>query len=336
MKMKKVISLLIIMMMAFTMLTGCGQNAKTGQSKNDIRIETKAADYGEVIIENGDRKIVFTQMPKKVLCCNTYSAENMIMLGLGKYIVGRNVITNPAEVPIDAIADEFNAIPEIEKSHELAVASEADLLIGQVSAFKDSSWGSYEMFKSKGINCYTTSGTIAEDETIENVYYDIEVLGKIFKVEDRAKALIDDIKTKVDNVSKTVGNIQDSDKKKVFVMDSFKDNEIYTTSKGLQSNLIELSHGINCTRNMADSRWFNTSVETIVDTNPDYIIFNDYGKQTIEEKVAFINNNQALKDVTAVKNQAYIILPLVSVMQDARAASACETIAHNLYPTKFK
>lgn len=335
---KKLSALLLSVIMAFSILTSCSSNTKDLQSetsKNEATQESTDTEYGKVTIQNGDRTIVFTEMPKKVLCANTYSVENMLMLGLGDYIVGRNVITNPAEKPLDEIADEFYAIPEIEKSHELAIASEADLIIGQVSAFTDKSWGSYDMFDGKGIKCYTISGTIAEDETIENVYEDIENLGKIFKVEDKATELVNRIKEKVQGVKDKVQDIKDEDKKKVFVMDSFKDNEIYTTSKGLQSNLIEMAGGINCTRNMADSRWFNTSIETIVDTNPDYIIFNDYGTQSIDEKINFINNNEALKDVTAVKNKAYIVIPLVSVMQNARAGDACEVIAKELYKDKF-
>ena len=86
---------------------------------------------------------------------------------------------------------------------------------------------------------------------------------------------------------------------------------------------------------MADSRWFTTSVETIVETNPDLIIFNDYGAETIEEKMAFINDNPALADVTAVKNQNFFVIPLVEVMQDVRAAGACEKMAAAFYPDLF-
>ncbi len=86
---------------------------------------------------------------------------------------------------------------------------------------------------------------------------------------------------------------------------------------------------------MADSRWFNTSVETLVEVNPDVIILNDYGSQTIQEKLDFLNNNPALREVTAVKNQAYLTVPLVAVMQDVRAASACRTFAEYFYPECF-
>lgn len=323
-------------------VTGCSTAAPSGskQAETSGSIAETAGQqkeaYGVVVIQNGERTITFTSMPQKVLCCNLYSAENMVMLGLKDYIAGRNVPASNAETPLPELADEFASIPEIEVSHENAVALEADLVIGQISSFQESKWGTYDMFGNKGVNCYTITGTLVKDETIEDVYTDIENLGKIFKVEDRASALIDKMKKEITDIQSAVSDIEEKDKVKVFVMDSFKGNEIYTTSAGLQSNLIELAGGINATRNMADSRWFNTSVETLVKTNPDIIIFNDYGQQTMEEKMDFMNNNPALADVTAVKNKAYLTVPLVTVMQNIRSASACKSFAEFFYPEKFK
>ncbi len=323
-------------------VTGCSTAAPSGskQAETSGSIAETAGQqkeaYGVVVIQNGERTITFTSMPQKVLCCNLYSAENMVMLGLKDYIAGRNVPASKAETPLPELADEFAPIPEIEVSHENAVALEADLVIGQISSFQESKWGTYDMFGNKGVNCYTITGTLVKDETIEDVYTDIENLGKIFKVEDRASALIDKMKKEITDIQSAVSDIEEKDKVKVFVMDSFKGNEIYTTSAGLQSNLIELAGGINATRNMADSRWFNTSVETLVKTNPDIIIFNDYGQQTMEEKMDFMNNNPALADVTAVKNKAYLTVPLVTVMQNIRSASACKSFAEFFYPEKFK
>jgi len=298
--------------------------------------ETESSDYGEVVIQNGDRTLVFSKMPEKVITANMAATENMLLLGLKDYLVGRNVRTNPAEEPLPEIETDFYSIAEIERTHELAIANEAELMIGQISSFKEDTWGSFNMFEDKGVNCYVISGTIADDETIENVYDDIEALGKIFKVENRAEKLISDAKEIVAGVTVKTDTITENDKVKVFVMDSFKGNEIYTTSKGLQSNLIELAGGINVTKNMADSRWFNTSIETIVDTNPDVIIFNDYGTQSIQEKIDFIKNNTALQDVPAVKNENFVTISLVQVMQDIRAASTCEFFANSFYPELFK
>ena len=89
-------------------------------------------------------------------------------------------------------------------------------------------------------------------------------------------------------------------------------------------------------RGMSDSRWFNTSIETLVEADPDVIILNDYGTQTIEEKLEFLSENPALQEVTAVKDENYLVIPLVSVMQDVRAADACRTFAEFFYPECFQ
>lgn len=333
--MKKFLSLLFALYLCVS-LTACGGRAASDSAEAPAapteEVSASAEDYGTVVIENGDRTVTFTEMPQKVLCCNLYAAENMVMLGLADRVVGKNVHASDAEMPLAELADQFVNIPEIEKSHENALATGCDLVIGQVSVFSESAWGSYEMFESKGINCLTITGTIVADETVEDIYTDIRNLGRIFKIEDRAEALIADIQGRISAVQEQVRDIEEADKLSVFVMDSISGNEIYTTSSGLESNLIELAGGVNCTRGMADSRWFTTSVETVIATNPDVIVFNDYGTQTIEEKMAFLDSNPALAQVPAVRNRNYIVIPLVEVMQDMRAATACEKFAAFLYP----
>lgn len=298
--------------------------------------ETAEEPYGTVTIQNGDRTVTFTEMPEAVLCANLYSAENMVMLGLGDKIVGKNVHTNPAEVPLDELADAFENIPEIERSYENAIASGADLVIGQVSAFKDTAWGTYEQLENVGIQCLTITGTIVADETVEDIYTDIENLGKIFKCEDRAAELIEEMKASIADTAAIVADVEEEDKPVVFVFDMYKEDQIYTTSSGLESNLIELAGGINGTRNAADSRWFYTSVESLIEVNPDIIIINDYGTQTVEEKIACIKDNPACANIPAVVNDQFLVIPLVSVMQDIRAPRACRTFAEYFYPELFE
>lgn len=343
--MKKILCLTLALILALSCLSGCGSTqpqAATAAAETTApaaettaAAETAAEDYGTVVIQNGERTVTFTSMPTGVLCANLYSAENMVMLGLGDYIVGKNVHTNPAEVPLEELSDAFANIPEIERSNENAVASGADLLIGQISAFKDTSWGTYEQLESEGINCLTITGTIVPDETVEDIYTDIENLGKIFKVEDKAAALIADMKASIADTNSKVAGVAEADRPRVFVLDMYKEDQIYTTSAGLESNLIELAGGINTTRNQADSRWFYTSVETLVAANPDIIIINDYGSQTVEEKIAYVTGNPACSEIPAVVNNNFLVIPLVSVMQDIRAPRACRTMAEYFYPELF-
>ena len=336
MKTRKIIALVLALVMALGMLTACGTSGNTTPANNANTVPDKTEEYGTVTIQNGERTVTFTKMPEKVLCCHLYAAENMVMLGLADKIVAKNIATNPAEVPLPELADYFKNIPEIKNTFENAVSSGADLVIGQVSAFKDTSWGSYEQFENAKVNCLTITGTIVSDETVEDIYTDIRNLGKIFKVESKAEEVIQKMKDQIAATNAKVKDVKDADKPKVFVYDMFKEDQIYTTAAGLESNLIELAGGINTTRKMADSRWFMCSVEVLVKANPDIIIINDYGKQTVEEKIGKIKSNPACADIPAVKNDKFLIIPLVEVMQDIRAANACRKMAEYFYPEIFK
>ena len=350
----KGIALLLAAILTLSLLAGCGSGGTTqteapaaapaatkapeaAKTEAPAAAEAPAApeEYGTVTIQNGDRTVTFTAMPTGVLCGNLYSAENMVMLGLADKIVGKNVHTNPAEVPLEELAPAFENIPELAASNENAVASGADLVVGQISSFKDTTWGTIEQLESEDINCLVITGTIVTDETVEDIYTDIRNLGKIFKVEDKAEELIQKMKDEIAETQKIVKDVKEADKPKVFVFDMYKEDQIYTTSAGLESNLIELAGGINTTRGQADSRWFMASVEALVAANPDIIIINDYGKQTVEEKIAYIKNNDACSDIPAVVNDNFLVLPLVAVMQDIRASRACRTMAEYFYPELF-
>ena len=350
MKRRSVLALLLAALFLLT-AAGCGGSGSSAASPTEAPKATDAPkataapaateapaepeEYGVVEIQNGDRVVTFTSMPTGVLCANLYSAENMVMLGLGDYIVGKNVHTNPADVPLEELSAAFENIPEIPASNENAVASGCDLVIGQISSFKDTSWGTIDQLESEGINCLVITGTIVPDETVEDIYTDIRNLGRIFKVEDRAEELIQKMKDDIAATNAIVADVPEADKPAVFVFDMYKEDQIYTTSSGLESNLIELAGGINATRGMADSRWFMASVETLVAANPDIIIINDYGSQAVEDKIAYIMNNEACSDIPAVVNNNFLIIPLVSVMQDIRAAMACRTMAEYFYPDRF-
>ena len=188
MKKKVVLSLLAGMMILSSFGTGV--------------FASETADYGEVTIENGDRTLTFTEMPTGILCC--YRGEVLMKLGLDQYIIGTSTNNKGRISPIEGVAELFEGIPEIERSHENAVASGADLIVGEVSAFQEDRWGTYEMLEEKGITSYVLTGTIVEDETMDSIYQDIENIGKIFKVEERADELILETKEQIAAIEASV------------------------------------------------------------------------------------------------------------------------------------
>ena len=85
-----------------------------------------------------------------------------------------------------------NGVPGLES----VLAEEPDLVVGTAYAFNSNNVGDIQDFIGNGINIYASEGTYVEKPTLENVYNDIENLGKIFGVSDRAETLISSLRSR--------------------------------------------------------------------------------------------------------------------------------------------
>jgi ABC-type Fe3+-hydroxamate transport system substrate-binding protein len=102
-------TVMILCVSSAVFASGANQNKTAAPGTGTSSAQTDS--YGKVIIKNGDRDIVFTKMPQKVISANMASTEDMLLLGLKDKLVGRNVRTNPAEIPLPEIEAGFYAIP---------------------------------------------------------------------------------------------------------------------------------------------------------------------------------------------------------------------------------
>jgi len=83
--------------------------------------------------------------------------------------------------------------------------------------------------------------------------------------------------------------------------------------------------------------WANVTWEEVVNRNPEYIIVMQYNAaDNVEEKINFLKNNAALKDVDAIKNNNIFVLGLSDVVAGVRNSNAIKTMAEKFHPEAFK
>ncbi|WP_155485295.1 ABC transporter substrate-binding protein, partial [Paraclostridium sordellii] len=82
------------------------------------------------------------------------------------------------------------------------------------------------------------------DATVDTVYEDFELLGKIFGVQDKSTEVINKMKSDIKSVTDKLGNIKDEDRVKMMVYDS-GEKDAMVVGSGLANNLIELAGGSN-------------------------------------------------------------------------------------------
>jgi len=112
-------------------------------------------------------------------------------------------------------------------------------------------------------------------DSVDDLYRDIELVGEILGLEDRARALVGDLEESVEMVSERTSDIPPEERPKVLwiVWYSGPDEPFSVVGDaGLMNEMIELAGGTNVVQGVGKS-WVEPSIEQIVAWNPDVIFF---------------------------------------------------------------
>ncbi len=286
-----------------------------------------AAEY-PMTFENYGREVEVTQEPEKVLTLGPNCTELFAALGLGDKVIGRSLI-NHSRGPLEEYADVVNNIPELNYSsatREAIISSGADFIYALDWEIGDEGCNIEEVGQ-YGMTVYVNSATTLEEE-----YQEILDLGKIFNVEDKAEAFVQDQKDRIATVQETV---KDQEPIKVLVYDSGNDGVFTCSGINFESLLVGLAGGENIFGDLDEKQWVTVSYEEVLARDPDLILIHDYDSPSVEEKLQEIKTNPTLSQLDCVKNERFATITLESVLPGDRMAYAVESMASEFYPDLF-
>lgn len=342
-RMKKVIGLTAAGLLAVSMLTGCGgqsaaegtmdsspETAAAAEGTMDSSSEAAAADDGiyPMTFDNYGREVTVTKKPEKVLTLGPNCTELFAALGLQDYVVGRSLI-NHSRGPLEEYADAVNAIPQLNYSsatREAILTSGADFIYALDWEIGDEGCNIDEV-GDYGMTVYVNSAS-----TLEEQYQEILDIGKIFGIEDRAEAFVEDQKARIAAVQEKVKDLEPVN---VLVYDSGNDGVFTCSSVNFESLLVGLAGGSNLFDDLNEKQWVTVSYEEVLARNPDIILIHDYDSPSVEEKIAEIKANPTLSRLDCVKNERFATITLESVLAGDRMAYAVESMAAAFYPEVF-
>ncbi len=326
------ITLSLILITLTTVLVSCGNSNSTSESTNSENANIESSDvYMEV--DNYGRTVTLEQPPEKVLTLSPNCTELFVALGLEDKVIGR-ALANHSRGPLPEYADAVNAIPEInhaEPTREAILTSGADFIYAIDWAISDAGFDIAEG-EEYGINTYVNAAT-----TLEELYKEIEDIGKIFGVEENATAFINDQQTRIAAVNEIVEAevSKNGEPLQVLVYDSGNDGVFTATGSNFESLLISLAGGENIFGDITDKQWTTVSFEEVIKRDPDIILIHDYDTSTAEDKIAEIKANPVLSDLECVKNNRFATIDLESVLPGNRVANTVEQFAKDFYPSAF-
>ena len=326
--------LVVISVIGLTLgAVGCSSSKKT--ESPEAKVESSNFEKVEYTYSDGAKDYdVKVETPRqKAVTLSQFMTEMLLALDLGDRMVGTALLDNPI---LPEFKEAYEKIPQLKigEGHSVSkegfMATGADFFSGWDSSISEQTTGSPQELIEKDIAPFMAKSYSA-DATVDTVYEDFELLGKIFGVQDKSTEVINKMKSDIKSVTNKLGNIKDEDRVKMMVYDS-GEKDAMVVGSGLANNLIELAGGSNIFGKDAKKPYINVSFESIVAQNPEVILVTDFmAGQPVKEKIEFLKSHPALKDVSAIKNNKIYVVGLADLSPGVRNPKLIEEMYGYFY-----
>ncbi|MGW5383504.1 ABC transporter substrate-binding protein [Nocardia sp. NPDC003963] len=276
-------------------------------------------------------------VPHRAVVYEGGSADKMFSLGLADHVHG--YVLPPANPPVreSPWAADYERVEFLSDdllNRELVVEAEADFVVaGWNSGFSDSRGITPEILDTLGIqsfmhaeSCFNYPGFPERHTPFEGLYTDLERLGKIFGVEQRAADLIDDYRARVTEVQRQAPA---GEPVKVFLYDSGTDKPFTAASQVPPTDIIGFAGGVNVFADV-DARWTEVSWEAVVESAPEVIIVLEYRDAPAQEKIDFLKSDPATAALPAVAGDKFFVLDYNEAISSPRNIDGLEKFAEYL------
>jgi len=278
-------------------------------------VSMEKAHYPITIRDFANRTVTIKEEPKRVVSLAPSITEDLYYLGVLNRVVGDTGYEDwpPAVKNITSVGG-YGAYASLEKIASL----KPDLIIADNAVFYK---GGYLENLEK-----IAPVIIVAPKSFDQIPQAIELLGKVFNREDRAKEVVDEFNAKVNAIK---GLMKDQPKVKVFYVTW---NKPLMTAGGdtFISDVISIAGGVNVFNDTKG--WPQVSVEEVIARNPDVIVLTPHCGMTIEEAYKLFAGTNAVKEghVYMIENENDLIHP------SPRIVKGIETMARILHPDAFK
>lgn len=297
------------------------------------------AEQQAVTIDNNDRTTTYEAAPERVVALSYSNAELLAALGLEDKVVA----IFPGMYVLDDVSAEYRetvaAMPLVTEglnrgtpNLETILDQEPDFVLGTYYNFTATSCGTPEDFETMGAHTYANEGTYVSGATLENTYNDILNLGKIFRVEERAEALVASMREQEAEIREKCAALEPVS---VFVYDSGEGTLYSIAGGGLENELVTIAGGANIFADQ-EGHYIGASIEGIIERNPEVIVVFDYSiTSPADEKIAYLKGLPELADVSAIVNDRFVVVPIYAMFPSVQNIDVIQTLAAGLHPDQF-
>lgn len=275
----------------------------------------------------------YTQAPQRVVCIYQGCIETMIALGLEDHVIASYGLDNEVkEQWQEGFAQMHYDESVFSPDKETMTLLEPDFIFTWHSAFSEKKLGDVEGWNQKGVGTYMSqnSGAAAE-RTVEHEYEDILNIGKIFHVEDKAQALVDEMSQAVEETLAAAAGREAVTVAVLEPLDGVLSNYHANTLAG---DMVTKLGGT-----LVKPQGNEMGKEELVALNPEviFVVYMAYSGDSPQEvmaaQLAAIEGDPALASLSAVRNgRVYPIMLGDMYASGPRTLDGIRAFAAGLYP----
>ena len=333
--MKKMISLLLVMLMVFGMVA-CGAPAvdetqPSTEAQTEAQEQTAGVSYPVTVTDMAGREVTIEAEPQKIVSGYYISTSACIALGLKERLVGIESKSNKRPI-YSAAAPELLELPNVgtakEFDLETCLSTEPDLVILPMKQ-KDTAAALEEL----GI-----PALLVMPESHEQILEMFTLIGNAANALDASTALCEYYMNELAEVSALLA-MNTAEQPVVYITGT---SSYLTTAPGqmYQSDLITTAGGIAAGADIEGTSWMEISYEQLLAMNPDIIVIptNSLANGSADYALEDLLNDPELSEVTAIKNGAVYQMPIGFEAWDSPAPSGVlgvKWMLQTLYPELY-
>lgn len=330
-----------VLALTLALLTaGCAPATGTSApSPAPATAETAADGHYPVTVTNynylGDEvSYTYEEAPQRVVAVYQGSIETMIALGLEDHVIASYGLDNEVKPEWQEGFAAMNYREDVfAPDKETVTLLEPDMILSWGSLFSEKNLGDVTGWNSKGVATYINTNTRGggRPRTLENEYTDILNLGRIFDVEDRAEALVEEMRTAI---TTTLTAVEGQDSPRVAVVEPIGGGMTNYGADSLAGDMVVQLGGT-----LVKPEGGEMSKEELVQANPDviFVIYMAYSgddpETVVAEQLGAITRDPALASLSAVAADRVKPVMLGDVYAAGpRTVDGIRTIAAGMYP----
>lgn len=275
----------------------------------------------------------YDKAPERVLAVYQGSIETMIALGLEDHVLASYGLDNEVKEEWKAGFERMHYDGSVfAPDKETVTLLEPDMILSWGSYFGEKTLGDVHPWNEKGVGTYMNSNTVpGSTRTLENEYTDILNMGRIFNVEERAQALVDQMKTQVEN---TLAAVRGKDPVRVAVVEPYGGGITNYGADTLAGDMVTALGG-----QLAKPDGSEMGKEDLVACDPDviFVVYMAYAgddpETVMSTQLSLIRDDPAFASLKAVQNDNIHLIMLGDMYASGpRTIDGLRTLAAGMYP----